>query len=301
MRRAANLACGHHIPSWRSTILLCQLAGVAVSAGWMAGIRGKAAALIRASGFMARVRELLASAPAVHADGTPARAAAGARCVHLACTAYLTHMHTGDRSADAIDAGGVLPGYTGIIVRDGYAGYEHLTGALHAWCGAHLLRDLKALYDFEPQQQDWASQMACLLIEARDAASAARRAGEAVLDAVLLEDLVSRYQALAAAGLAANLYRRTATAKDARRIARFPVLVDQAVDDMPALDPGGHVDRLARFYAAEVVVPRAPRGQRRSGTGENRPDHTGLGRLLPDGGVVQGIPCPGQLPVEAHL
>jgi transposase len=218
--QAANLACGHHIPIWRSTILLCQLAGVAVSAGWMAGIRGKAATLIRASGFMARVRELLASAPAVHADETPARAAAGTRYVHLACTAYLTHMHTGDRSADAIDAGGVLPGYTGIIVRDGYAGYEHLTGALHAWCGAHLLRDLKALYDFEPQQQHWASQMACLLIEARDAASAARRAGEAVLDAVLLEDLVSRYQALAAAGLAANLYRRTATAKDARRIAR---------------------------------------------------------------------------------
>ena len=39
-------------------------------------------------------------------------------------------------------------------------------------------------------------------------------------------------------------------------------------------------------------VPCAPRGQRRSGTGENRPDHTGLGRLLPDGGVVRGVPCP---------
>src|SRR5260370_28492732 len=44
-------------------------------------------------------------------------------------------MHTGDRSADAIDAGGVLPGYQGVIVRDGYAGYGHLTDALHAWCG----------------------------------------------------------------------------------------------------------------------------------------------------------------------
>jgi hypothetical protein len=29
-------------------------------------------------------------------------------------------MHTGDRSADAIDAGLILPGYQGIIVRDGY-------------------------------------------------------------------------------------------------------------------------------------------------------------------------------------
>ena len=62
--------------------------------------------------------------------------------------------------------------------------------------------------------------MAGLLIEARDAASAARLAGQPALDAAVLGDLVARYRELAAAGLAANLYRRTATAKDARRIAR---------------------------------------------------------------------------------
>jgi transposase len=146
--------------------------------------------------------------------------AGGTRYVHLACTRYLTCMHTGDRSAEAIDAGAVLPGYQGVIVRDGYAGYGHLTDALHAWCGVHLLRDLKGLYDFEPGKQEWASRMAGLLIEARDAASAARQAGESALDAAVLEDLVSRYRALAADGLAANLYRRTATAKDARRLAR---------------------------------------------------------------------------------
>jgi transposase len=218
--QAANLVSGHHIPIYRATLVLCQLAGVAVSTGWMAGIRGKAAALVEASGFTDRVRELLKTAAAVHADETPARAAGGTRYVHLACTRYLTCMHTGDRSAEAIDAGQVLPGYTGVIVRDGYAGYGHLTSALHAWCAVHLLRDLKGLYDFEPSQQEWASQMAALLIEARDAASAARAAGQSALAAAVLNDLVTRYQALAAAGLAANLYRRTVTAKDARRLAR---------------------------------------------------------------------------------
>ncbi len=216
--QAANLVSGHHIPIYRATLLLCQLAGVAVSTGWMAGIRGKAATLVEASGFMDRVR--LKAAAAVHADETPARAAGGTRYVHLACTRYLTCMHTGDRSAEAIDAGGVLPGYQGVIVRDGYAGYGHLTSALHAWCGVHLLRDLKAVYDFEPSRQQWASQMAALLIEARDAAAAARLAGQPVLDTAVLDDLLTRYRALAAAGLAANLYRRTATAKDARRLAR---------------------------------------------------------------------------------
>jgi transposase len=225
--RAANLAAGHYIPVYRATLLLCQLAGLRVSAGWMAGIRGKAAALIEGSGFTERVRELLRSAAAVHADETPARAGGGMRYVHLACTAYLTHMHTGNRSAAAIDAGGVLPGYAGVIVRDGCAGYGHLTGALHAWCGAHLLRDLKDLYDFEPGKQDRASEMAALLIEARDAASAARQDGKTALDTAVLDDLVARYRELATSGLAANIYRRTATAGDARRIARrFPAFED---------------------------------------------------------------------------
>jgi transposase len=218
--QAASLVIGHHVPVYRSTLLLCELAGISVSTGWMAGIRRKAAALIEASGFADRVRDLLRSAPAVHADETPARTAGGLRYLHLACTAYLTLMHTGDRSAEAIDAGGVLPGYTGIIVRDGYSGYAHLTGALHAWCGAHLLRDLKDLYDFEAGKQDWAQDMAALLIEARDAARDARQAGETALDPQVLARLTGRYRELAAAGLAANLYRRTATAKDARRIAR---------------------------------------------------------------------------------
>jgi transposase len=218
--QAANLVLGHHVPVYRATLLLCELAGIAVSAGWMASVRRKAAALIGASGFADRVRELLRAAPAVHADETPARAAGGLRYVHLACTAYLTLMHTGDRSAEAIDAGGVLPGYAGIIVRDGYAGYAHLTDALHAWCGAHLLRDLKDLYDFEAGKQDWAQDMAALLIEARDAARAARQAGETALDPQVLGSLTSRYRSLAADGLTANLYRRTATAKDARRVAR---------------------------------------------------------------------------------
>jgi transposase len=52
--QAANLAVGHHIPIYRSTLLMCQLAAIAVSTGWMAGIRGKAAALVEASGFMDR-------------------------------------------------------------------------------------------------------------------------------------------------------------------------------------------------------------------------------------------------------
>ena len=145
-------------------------------------------------------------------------------------------MHTGDRSADAVDGGGVLPGYQGILVRDGYhQGYGHLTGALHAWCGAHLLRDLKDLYEFEPDGQDWAAQMAGLLTEARDTARAARAEGRRVLDLDVSGSLVDRYRAIATAGLAAHVYRQTATAR--RRAPACPPVPAPRGHDPPIHHP----------------------------------------------------------------
>ncbi|HZR53822.1 MAG TPA: IS66 family transposase [Streptosporangiaceae bacterium] len=218
--QAANLVTGQYLPVSRAAVLLAQLAGLTVSTGWIAGLRGKAAALIEASGFAGAVRDLLRLAPAVHVDETPARAAGGLRYVHLACTPYLALMHTGDRTAETIDSGGVLPGYGGVLVRDGYHGYWHLTDAAHAWCGAHLLRDLKGVHDTEPGVQEWAGKMACLLLWARDAAAAARRDGQAALEPAVLDQLVTSYQAAADEGLWTNLTRHTANARAARAIAR---------------------------------------------------------------------------------
>jgi len=41
-----------------------------------------------------------------------------------------TAMHAGGRTEDGIDAGGILGGPRGLLVRDGYAGYVHLVDAL---------------------------------------------------------------------------------------------------------------------------------------------------------------------------
>jgi len=219
--RAAELVLAHHVPVARAARLLAQLGGVGVSVGWMGGLRAKAAALLDAAGFAEHLRGLLRAAPALGADETPARAQGGLAYVHVACTRYLTLLHAHQRrTVEAIDAGGVLPGYAGVIVRDGYAGYAHLVDAAHAWCAAHLLRDLKDLYEFEPARQAWAQQLAGLLLTARDLAAAAREAGRTSLDPEVLDGLVASYRQLAADGLAGNLRRRTATAKDARRVAR---------------------------------------------------------------------------------
>jgi transposase len=127
------------------------------------------------------MKKLLVSAVVLHADETPDHTAGSLAYVHVARTEYLRLMHVGDRSANTIDAGGVLPGFTGVLVRDGYAGYQHLE-ALHAWCGAHLLRDLRSISDADHDGQLWAQAMATKLLQAHHAASTARDNGAEALD-----------------------------------------------------------------------------------------------------------------------
>ena len=215
--QAANLASAQHIPVARAAQLMGDMTGLRVSAGWMAGVRHKAAG--RLEPFMDHVRGLLRQAGVIYADETPARAAGHLEYVHVACTGYLTAMHTGGRSADDIDAGGVLDGYTGVIVRDGYAGYSHLTDALHAWCGAHNLRDLRDLYTFDPGGQLWARSMADLLIDANAAATAARAARPRLTEEQMAE-INAWYRGAVAKGITDNQGKRRKTAKDGLRLAR---------------------------------------------------------------------------------
>jgi transposase len=215
---AALATCAHYLPVARAARLICDLTGVPVSVGFTAGVRGKAAA--RLGPFMERIRQLLREARVLYADETPARADGHLHYVHVACTEFLTAMHTGDRTSEAIDADGVLPGYTGTIVRDGYKGYEHLTDALHAWCGAHGLRDLAGLYRFDPDGQLWARSMADLLIDANAKATAARAAGQARLPGDQLAEIRAWYHGAVAKGITDNQHKPSKLAKDGLRLAR---------------------------------------------------------------------------------
>src|SRR6266511_2922685 len=215
---AANLTVANHVPEGRAAGLLGDLMGVGCSVKFVAGVRGRAAGLLEP--FMVRVRALLRQAGVLGVDETPGGAGGGLVYVHGACTEFLTHLHTGGRSAADIDAGGVLPGYTGTIVRDGYAGYAHLVDALHAWCGAHGLRDLRAVWEADPAGQAWAQAMADLLVYANRQAAAARAGGAQALDGATLERIVCWYRGAVAKGLADNQRRRTQAARDGLRLAR---------------------------------------------------------------------------------
>jgi len=219
LARAAELVCAHYLPVARARRLRRSMLGVGVSTGFVATVRHRAAQLLEPT-FLPRVRQLLGGVGVLHVDETPGRAAGGLEYVHVAATEFLTAMHTGGRSATDIDAGAILPGYTGTIVRDGYAGYAHLIDAHHAWCGAHLLRDLRAIHTADPETQLWAAAMATTLTEANTAAAAARASGQTTMDSPLLATIRNHYRGAAALGIHTNSARAGPLATDALTLAR---------------------------------------------------------------------------------
>jgi transposase len=215
---AALLTCGHYLPVGRAASVLEALAGIRVSTGFMAGVRRRAAALLQAK-FLPHLQALLRTAEVLHADETTGRAAGTLAYVHVACTEYLTLMHVGGRGSEDIDAGGVLPSFAGTLVRDGYSGYAHLP-AVHAWCAAHLLRDLRALSDADPVGQLWAQAMADTLLEANHAAHSARAAGADQLAPDVLAQIRNHYLGALAKGRTDNQHQRSTLAAQARRLIR---------------------------------------------------------------------------------
>jgi transposase len=211
-------------------------------------VRGRAAKLLQDS-WIDRMRILLVSAPVLHADETTGRAAGALSYVHVACTEYLTLMHVGGRSAKAIDAGKVLPGFTGVLVRDGYAGYAHLP-AIHAWCGAHLLRDLRSINDADPDGQVWAAAMADVLLDAHRAATAVRDGGGTALAPEALAALRNHYLGALAHGRDENRDRTTTLATDARalinRFARFEDMILRFATDLTVPFTNNEAERTLR-------------------------------------------------------
>jgi len=248
LARCALLTCGNFLPVGRATVLLEALSGVRVSTGLIAGVRARAAARLTEV-FLPHLRTLLAGAPVLHADETTGRAAGALAYVHVACTEYLTVMHVGGRSAADIGAGGVLPAFTGVLVRDGYAGYAHLP-AVHAWCGAHLLRDLRAVSDADPVSQLWALAMADTLIEAHHTARAARERGDHQLDAHVLARIRGLYRGALAKGQADNQGKRGPLAAEARklanRFARFEDMILRFATDLAVPFTNNEAERSVR-------------------------------------------------------
>jgi transposase len=138
-------------------------------------------------------------------DETGTRIAGRTCWVHTACTRSLTlyQVHA-KRGVQAFEAMGVLPQFTGVAVHDGWKPYKTYTGAVHALCNAHHLRELAAVVENAPdgRPETWAEDLAELLVDTWDEIKTIQdthpHATGFTVDA--LEHLAGRYEEIIAAG-----------------------------------------------------------------------------------------------------
>jgi transposase len=194
--------CVHqHLPVDRAAQLLGDVLGAGVATGTLASMVAEGAAGL--AGFAEVVRQGLAAASVAHFDETGARVAGRLHWVHSASTSLLTLLTVhAKRGQHAMAAAGVLPGFAGVAVHDGWAPYWRFAHATHALCGAHLLRELDAIAD-EPGQ-GWAAGMAELLVDVKLVADRARAASCGRVDDDARVRLHGRYRRLLSDGQAAN-------------------------------------------------------------------------------------------------
>ena len=202
LRALVCYLCVHqHLPVDRAAQLLGDVLGAPVATGTLAAVVAEGAAGL--GGFVEVVRAQLAAAPVAHFDETGTRVAGRLHWVHSASTSLLTLLIVhAKRGQQAMDAAGVLPGFGGVAVHDGWSPYWHYP-LTHALCGAHLLRELDAVAD-QPGQ-GWAAGLAELLVDTKLACDRAGAAGADRVDEQARARLHGRYQRLLAHGLAANL------------------------------------------------------------------------------------------------
>jgi transposase len=198
---AVYLVQEQFVPFGRAQQLLADLFGARLARGTLVGwVQAAARAL---EPVEAAIKAALGRAPALHVDETGVRRAGKLAWAHVASTRRLTHyaVHA-KRGAEATAAIGILPGYTGVSVHDGWAGYRAYSACGHALCNVHHLRELTFLE--EQYDQAWAKELKGLLREMKAAAEGARVQGQTRLAAVEHGEFVARYRALLANGLAAN-------------------------------------------------------------------------------------------------
>ena len=190
---AVYLLVRQHLPVQRCAELLADLLGAAVSTGWLCQIQQEASG--RLGPFLAELKTQLKAAPVVHADETGTQVGTTKHWMHTLTTNLLTLIAVHPkRGVEAIRDIGVLPGYAGTVVHDGYSPYEIFDQATHAQCGAHLLRhldDVGQAVAFEL----WTSQLAGVLLDAKRASETAAAAGRGSVEDDLAAAIRARYHA----------------------------------------------------------------------------------------------------------
>jgi hypothetical protein len=136
----------------------------------------------------ARIGERVAEAKVRHLDETGYRIAGKLQWLHTTSSLTFTFYRAGEkRGAIPQDLQG------GVVVHDHFLPYRRLEAVDHAFCNAHILRELQSLIEFD--KEPWAEPMRDVLLDANAAVSKAREAGARALAPEKIAAFVEHYWA----------------------------------------------------------------------------------------------------------
>ena len=196
--RAATVYCNVQqlIPEDRVCQLLRDLFGATslCAASVTNWVNGAARTL---GGVVEHILARLTEGGVRHLDETGLRVAGELHWLHSISDSAFTHYRISAKR-------GAVPSFLtgGTIVHDHWKSYyAHMGGVdAHALCGAHHLRELKAIEEIE--KEPWACAMSVLLNSANQLKSAAQGLGETELHASVHHAILTKYMAILTEGLA---------------------------------------------------------------------------------------------------
>lgn len=151
---------------------------------------------------LSEIYQQLVKEHVLHNDETGMRVESQLQWLHVSSTEHLTYyaVHR-KRGQVAMRAIGILPQFKGVSLHDGWASYFQFDECSHALCNAHHLRELRFVE--EQYQQAWATEMAQLLRDAKQAVADCV-ADQTTLTPERIHAYHQRYEALLQRGFKAN-------------------------------------------------------------------------------------------------
>lgn len=144
-----------------------------------------------------RIKSAIRASAVIGVDETGLRVAGSGGYIHLARTEELTHYAYDERRGKAaMDEIGILPQFTGTLVRDGFSSYKWYEQCRHSLCNVHLLRDLIFIEEVNPEQKVWTTPLVKLLLKIKDAVAAAKTDHEVGLSEQIRTGFLRRYERL---------------------------------------------------------------------------------------------------------
>ena len=204
---------GQFLSKSRTVEALADLFGVVVATATLVGWTTRIAAQVTGK-VIAVIRDRIAGSAVAHFDETGFRTAGKLHWMHSASTPtdVLLTVHP-RRGVKGMDAAAVLPRFTGVAVHDAWAPYDTYTGATHALCNAHAVRELVYVADTAPAPvADLATQAIDATVKIKELAGQAHDHGrEPDTDAVHAHQHLLR---------SASVLGKTATAARATKLER---------------------------------------------------------------------------------